>query len=461
MESTNQPPLKSVRTSQGAAHSATIEFLPDADEIERRALPRSARSTLYAVAAMLLAFIIWASISEIDRVVVAQGKLITPLPNIVVQPLETSIVQKVHVRVGQVVKAGDRLATLDPTFAEADVSQLRTKLRSLDTQAQRLQSELSGSAGATGDAVDSDTRLQAQLFTEKQANYQAQLARSDQHVARLRATLATNARDEHLLAARVKSLREIESMQGRLLSQQFVAPVHFLEAQEKRLAVERELNLTRNRAEEIRSELAAAEAERSAFGKSWRQKSMEELLATLRDRDAVAEQLQKADVRKRLVTLTSPSAAVVLEVAKQSQGSIVREAEPLFTLVPLDTDLEAEVRIDALDVGYVKSGDLAHLKLDAFPFQRHGTLAAQVRTISEDAFQQQPGSKAGGREQGATSYYMSRMELGSTPLKALPRHAKLLPGMSLTAEIVVGKRTVMSYLLWPLTKALDESLQEP
>ena len=128
----------------------------------------------------------------------------------------------------------------------------------------------------------------------------------------------------------------------------------------------------------------------------------------------------------------------------------------MFTLVPLAADLEAEVQIDSLDVGYVKVGDVAHLKLDAFPFQRHGDIAAKVRTISEDAFR-----RDASLGQGLDAYYLSRVELGNVQLKKMPSKARLLPGMTVSAEIVVGKRYVISYLLWPLTKALDESIREP
>jgi HlyD family secretion protein len=129
----------------------------------------------------------------------------------------------------------------------------------------------------------------------------------------------------------------------------------------------------------------------------------------------------------------------------------------MFTLVPLGTALDAEVQIDSLDVGHVKAGDVAHIKLDAFPFQKHGTLDARVRTISEDAFKRDTPNP----ETGTDAYYVSRLDLGKDMLKNMDPHARLLPGMTLTAEIVVGKRTVLSYLLWPLTKGLDEAIREP
>lgn len=451
MEPTNKPPV-SARVAK-----PVVEFLPDADEIELRPLPAFARITLPVLVCTLIAAVLWASFSEIDQVVVAHGRLINPLPNIIVQPLETSIVQKIDVRVGQIVKKGERLAMLDPTFAQADEAQLRIKLSSLNTQSESLATELAGTSGAAAKSGDADSLLQSRLGLERKANFQAQMNKIEENVARLRASLETNRRDQQVLAARLKSVLEIETMQEKLVAQQYGARLRLLEAQDKRLEVERDQLLTKNREQEIKRELGALEAEKSAFNKGWRQKAMEDMLGISRERDAVLEQLQKADKRHQMVSLIAPSDAVVLEIAKLSPGSIVREAEAFFTLVPLAAELEAEVQIDSLDVGYIRKGDAAHVKLDAFPFQRHGDLAAKVRTISEDAFRRDTAQGQGGLD----AYYLSRIALGVSRLKKMTPQSRLLPGMTLTAEIVVGKRTVMSYLLWPLTKALDESVREP
>jgi HlyD family secretion protein len=441
--------------------ATAVDFLPDADEIERRPLPRVARITSWLLVAMLVAFLVWAAVFEIDRVVVARGRLVTPLPNIVVQPLETSIIRSLDARVGQVVKAGQALATLDPTFAQADAAQLEARVRSLQTQSSRLAAELGGNGreGATGS--DADSRLQSRLAGEREAAFAAQMRKFDETLGRLRASAATNRRDQQLLAARVQSLREIETMQSKLVDQQFASKVKLLEAQEKRLEVERDQQLAVNREAEIARELAAAEAEKAAFARNWRQKTMEEMLATARDKASLDEQLQKAARRRDFVTLVAPVDAVVLDIAKLSQGSVVREAEPMFTLVPLAPTLEAEVQIDSIDVGYVKTGDDVRLKLDAFPFQRHGSLAAHVRTVSEDAFRRDAGGNTSALDPGTDAFFLSRVDLAQTTLDRMPSHARLLPGMTLTAEIVVGRRSVMSYLLWPLTRALDTAAREP
>ena len=459
MEPTNKPSLRQwFRSTKGKTPKGktVVEYLPDADEIERSPVPRFAQLTLQAMVLALIAFTVWASVSQLDQVVVAQGRLVNPLPNVVVQPLETSIVQTVDVRVGQIVKKGDQLASLDATFVQADETQLQARLSSLETQVQGLERELVGESGQGGATQNADGKLQASLAMERKANYKAQQMKLAETAGKLRAALATNRQDQQLIASRLRSLKEIETMQEKMVAQKFGAPLQLMEAQQRSKEVERDLELARSREHEIKRELGAFDAEKMAFEKGWRQKTMEDMLILTRERDSVKEQLQKADKRRRLVTLSSPIDAVVLEIAKLSPGSIIKEAETFFTLVPLNVTLEAEVRIDSVDVGYIKLGDKVHLKLDAFPFQRHGTLDARVRTMSEDAFRRDASAKS-----GADAYYVSHMTLDKITLKNMTETSRLLPGMTVTAEIVVGKRTVMSYLAWPLTKGLDEAVREP
>ena len=460
MEPANKPSL--IDKLMGHKDQTEIEFLPDADAIERGPLPRFVRITLHVLLGAFITFIIWASLSTVEKIVIAKGRLVSPQGNIVMQPLETAIIQKINVQAGQVVRKGEVLATLDPTFTQADEAQLRSRLQSLDTQIGGLRAELDGKAGAltgagTGTSAGSaDTILQRQLSTERQANYLAQQQKLDENIARLKASLETNKRDQTILAQRVKSLREVEAMQEQLMAEQFGAKMHLLEARDRRLEVERDMILQHNKQQEMERELASVQAERAAFGKGWRQKQMEDLLAASRDRDGIAEQLAKADKRHQLVQMVAPADGVVLEIAKLSVGSVVREAEALITLVPLSANLEAEVQIDSLDIGNIKTGDATHIKIDTYNYQQHGMLEGKVRTISRDAFRREANS-----QQGQEAFYLAKISYGDSKLKKMKPGAVLLPGMTLSAEIVVGKRTVMSYLLWPLTKAVDESIREP
>ena len=442
--------------SKGPKPKTAIDYLPDADEIERSPVPRMAQLTMHVMLLMVATFVIWATFSEMEQVVVAKGRLINPLPNVVVQPLETSIVKSIEVRVGQVVKTGQTLAILDSTFARADESQLRSRLASLETQIHGFERELTGASKASADEMTQDDDLQANLMEERRANYRAQQMRLSEGVAKWRAALATNRQDQRLIANRLRSLKEIEAMQEKMVTQKFGAPLQLLEAQQRTQEVNRELELVTSREAEIRRELASYESEKTAFERGWRQKIMEDLLTISRERDSLKEQIQKADKRSQLVTLTAPVDSVVLEIAKLSTGSIAQAAQTFFTLVPLNVTLEAEAQIDAVDVGYIKIGHPVHVKIDAFPYQKHGSIDATLRTISEDAFRAEPASG-----QSGAPYYLARINLSKTQLTNMKDGTRLMPGMTLSAEIVVGRRSVMSYLAWPLTKGITEAVREP
>ncbi len=448
---------RQAKPKSGARNARTaIEYLPDADEIERSPVPRYAQWTLQILVFALVTFVVWACVSELDEVVTVQGRLTSPLPNVVVQPLETAVVQSVDVRIGQVVKKGDKLATLDATFAEADESQLKVRLSSLNTQINGLDAELSGAPVADAPPNSPDQQLQSDLLAERRASYRAQQLRLSENMAKIKTALNANLRDQQLVLARQKSVKELETMQEKMVAQKYSAPVQLMEAQQRSKEVERELVQVSNHEQELRRDLAAAEAEKLGFEKNWRQKAFEELLSITRERDSITQQLQKADRRNQLVTLTAPLDSVVLDIAKLSPGSIAQAAQTFFTLVPLNTKLEAEVQLNSTDVGYIKVGAPAHLKLDAFPFQRHGMLEGKVSRISGDAFTRDNNAKG-----AFDAFYLGRITIEKDELRNMIDASKLLPGMTLTAELVVGRRSIISYLAWPLTKGLDEAVREP
>lgn len=439
-----------------------MDFLSDAEAIEARPIMNGVPVAVWGMAALLAVAVIWASLARIDRVVSARGKLSTILGTMVIQPFETSIVRDIHVRPGQVVHKGDVLGTLDATFTAADTAQLDKRRVSLEAQVARLDAEVAGSGYTAGG--NGEERLQRQLFDERAAARTAQRHKLDEGVAQLAAALSTNLQNRDVLARRLDGVRQIEAMQQQLQDKGLGSRLKLLESGDQRLAVERDLAETVNHAEEIRRQLAGAQAGRAGFDREWQQKAMEDLVTARRDRDQVADQLAKAERKGELVALTAPGDAVVLEVAKRSVGSVVREAEPLFTLVPLDAPLEAEVQIGAADIGLLHPGDPVRVKLDAFPFQRYGTVPASLSTISEDAFtreQDDASLSAGHPDKASEAFYRGRLELGTVALRNLGPNVRLLPGMTLTAEIVIGRRTVISYLLYPMMKGFDEALREP
>lgn len=430
-----------------------VEFLPDADEIERTPIARGIPVTLYSLLALFLLMVLWAAFAQVDMVVSTKGRLVSTTPNIVIQPIETAQIDSLDVTVGQVVRKGQVLATLDPTVVGADVSQLRDRLKSLEAQADRLRAEIDGKAfGGRSNAHES---LQGSLDLEKLAGQRARVLRFDENISRLKSSISSNAVEIVSLERRYQSLKEIEGMNEQLVEKQFQSRRALLESRDKRLEVERELVSLRNRANEMQRELAGAEADKSAFIKETRQKALEELVSVQREKDSLSEQLVKADRRTRFISIEAPVDSVVLEVAKRSKGSVIREAENFITLVPADAPLEAEIRINAAEIAAVATGDPVRVKIDAFPFQKHGLIQGKLTKLSQDTVNSEENLK------GITgAYYLARVDLGEINLRNLDKPLRLMPGMSITGEIVTGKRSIMSYILYPIIQTKDEAINE-
>lgn len=434
------------------------EFQSDAVEIEQSTPPRMARLTLYAVVSLIVAAVVWASLSHVDTIVSAQGKLTTTQSNLVLQPLETSVIRQMHVRAGDVVKQGEPLATLDPTFSQADLDQLRVKVAAFDAAIERLRAELDGRDYVLSDANNPDAILQGKLFLQRKSFYATQLTTFDAQIASAKANLKTGQDDEAVLAERLETMKSIESMRTQLMDKQVGSRLNYLLSRDARLEVESNLSRTRGNQVDSEHKIEKSAADRQVFIEEFRRATYQELVETLAKRSAAAEDLKKAELRRQLIVLTSPADAVVLEVANRTVGSVVKEAETLFVLVPRNVPLQVEVNIEGRDIGQIAVGQAVRLKFDAYPFQKFGTGSGVVRVVSDDAFS--PDSKTEAARRNPAPYYRVLVDVTDSKLRASSGRVQLIPGMALTAELKVGQRSVMSYFLYPLLRGLDESIRE-
>ena len=247
----------------------------------------------------------------------------------------------------------------------------------------------------------------------------------------------------------MRSLKEIEVMNEQLFEKQFQSKRALLESKDKRLEVERDWVSSKNKGNELTRELAGLKADRQAYINEYKQKIVEELINTKRERDSLQEQLVKAERRSKLISILAPVDGVVFDVAKLSKGSVIREAEPLITLVTLGSRLEAEVKIDASEISNITTGKKVKIKIDAFPFQKYGLLEGELIKLSQDAFN-------ASQDNQKNNYYIARVKFDGSGLK----NAVLMPGMSLTSEILIEKRDVLSYLLYTLMKVKAEAINE-
>lgn len=447
------------RTAEPTRLRLISEFQPDAIEVEESTPPRVARATLYSVLALIAAAITWASLSQVDTIVAAQGKLISTSPNIVVQPLETSVIRRIHVKAGDVVGRGQALATLDPTFSQADVDQLRTRLAALDANIQRLQAELNNQQFIVVNPSNQDQVLQTKLFAERKAFYETSLRNYDAQIASAQANLKTSQSEEVTLQQRLETLRSIETMRETLMDKAVGSKLNYLLSRDARLDIDGNLARLRGSQVDYTHRIERARAEQQTFVEDFRRTAYQDLVDAIAKRNSAMEDLKKAELRQQLIVLKAPVDSVVLEIASRTVGSVVREAETLFVLVPRNENLQAEVNVEGKDIGQVAVGQSVRLKFDAFPFQKYGTGRGTVRVVSRDSFT--PDAKNDATRHLSSPYYRILIDVEEARLRSQPAEFQMIPGMAVTAEMKVGHRSVMSYFLYPLIRGLDESIREP
>lgn len=436
------------------------EFQSDAVEIEERAPPGVARLTLYCVVALILAALGWAAGSQVDMIVTAQGKLINTRPNFVVQPLETSVIREIRVRPGDVVNRGDILATLDPTFSQADLDQLRARVAVFDATINRLESELHGHDFVVNDPANPDGVLQREMFLQRRAFYDTQLRNFDAQIASAQANLKTSQEEEAVLVDRLETMRSIETMRGALLEKAVGSKLNLLLSRDARLEVESNLAHVRGNQADYKHKVEKAREDRQLFEEEFRKTAYQELIETLAKRHSAAEDLKKAELRRELIVLSAPADAIVLEIGSRTIGSVIREAETLFVLVPRDVPLQAEVNVDGKDISRVAIGQPVRIKFETFPFQKYGTGNGIVRVVSQDAFSPDPKADSAHHTDHTAPYYRVLVDVIDANLRLPSERVRMIPGMGLTAEMKVGRRSVISYFLYPLLRGLDESIRE-
>lgn len=430
------------------------QFQPDAVELDEQPLPGAAMAILYTIVAAIVCGVTWASLAKVDRIVAAQGRIVTDQPLITVQPMETAVIRALPVQAGQIVQAGQVVAELDPTFATADEGANRADMGSASAMAARLEAEL---ADKNPPHFSDDARedlVQRALFDSRIAERASQRKAFDEELGELDAHLRTAERERALLREQRATVAELEVMRRKLMNDGYGSRVNWLDARHSLQSADREIERQTNTMNELNHRTASARAKRDAFESEWRSKAAQELTDARRVAARSREQVRKSERMTDLVELRAPTRAMVLEIGQRAVGSVVRQGDTVLSLVAVDVPLQAEVSIQPKDIAYVRIGDEARVKVDAFPYQKHGTLTGRVRTLNGDVLSEE-------KEGRRSDVYKARIDLGTLALREVPPDYALVSGMSMTAEIKVGTRRLISYVLYPVMRTLDSALREP
>ena len=417
---------------------------------------RAARLLLWTIAALTASLLIWAAWAKIDEVAVAHGRVIPSRQLQVVSNLEGGVVQAILVRPGERVRAGQTLVQLDATQFSGELGKSAEAYRALQARSARLDAEMHGGAPVFGAAADGTALRYAEaeraLFvarrSEREAAIAAEAAKLEQARRALgQAEVEASTRDQGARAAD----REV-AMIGPLVEKGVEPQIELIRAETAQATARGAASAAGLAVRRARAGVEEAAAGERAVRDRYRSQAMADLASTRAEMSAQGEILPALRDRSRRAALLAPVAGTVNRVMVATLGGSVRPGEPLVELVPDDDTLVVEARVRPADIGFVHIGQRAAVKLTAYDYSVYGSLDGHVERVSPDATVD---------EHTGESYFTIRVRTDRAFVVA-PDHARLPIGAGMLADVdVIGHpRSVLSYLLTPVSKLRDNAFRE-
>ncbi len=390
------------------------DFMPSLLEIIERPAHKAGTVIIVGIFTLLIAAIIWACCSKIDVVVTSTGS-IQPVGNInVVKSYSSGTVKSINAVEGQYVNQGDILIELDTEALDIDVNQLNSQKMIFDAQHEIYTMIKESKDMSTVKATDYETELQPyiQAILDSDTNYKNTLANLEKE--------KSNADLNHQIAQ--IQLEEYKSSGTRRQRE-----MQELVVQQNALAMEQadiKINDTKTQySAQINSQLSQISNQL----------------------DEIEANLEKYRLSKEYQNITSPVDGYVNSVAVNTLGETVTSAQDMVTIVPVNTPVEMVCYVKNMDIADIETGMEAEIKLEAYSYNKYGTVKGTVKHISPSSF---------------SSEQLGSVYLVKINITDIPKGINLTSGLSGSVEIKTGKRTVMSYFLDPIIKGFGESLKE-
>ena len=389
------------------------EFLSPLQAAREREPAHAASWAVYLMLAALVAAVAWAALARVDMITRGESRVIPVGREQVIASLEGGILRELKVREGEAVVAGQPLALLDPTRVEAQQNEGRLKRLAMLATVARLQAEATGRplvfAQALG-PLPQVTQSETDSFNARK------------HA--LNEAVASNLSNQRLLE------RELAMASG-LAAKGLMSEVEVMrlrrQVNDLNLATQERINRFR---QDASAELVRVQTELTMLGE---------------------QQVVRDDILKRTV-LTSPVRGLVKNIRMNTLGGVVSAGAPVMEIVPVDDQVLVELRISPSDIGFIKVGQPVEIKLSAYDYTVYGSLHGLVDTVSPDALGDPNNPSPAG---GNATWYRALVRADAATLKAGGKPLTVLPGMTGTAEIRTGRRSVLSFLLRPMMKATE------
>lgn len=420
--------------------------------------PLFASAAVLIVGALFVAFVVWASVAEVDEIARGEGKVIPASKTQIVQASEPGVVQEIAVKVGQIVKKDDLIVRLDDTLNESSLGEQQAKARTLRARIARLKQEQEGRISEPLMCPDELIETAPQICENEQKLLVARRQNFDTKLSVLKSRL--DQREKELNEARVNVTRLTDSLAVSDREAELVTSMvkRKLMAQTEQIRVDREqtdmrgqLNLAQETIKRTEAAIGEAKLQVDEFGLQLQQEALDELTQALAELSVVDETIRGATDRVARTDIRSPVDGIVNTLDVNTLGAFVQPGTVVAGIVPTSDTLLVEARVSPRDVAFIRPEQHALIKVSAYDFSIFGGLAGKVQNITADSLVDQNTGEP---------YYQVLVSTDRSALEKDGKSYSIIPGMISTVDIITGRKTILSYLLKPINKARNEALRE-
>ncbi|MDP4539954.1 HlyD family type I secretion periplasmic adaptor subunit [Qipengyuania sp. DY56-A-20] len=427
------------------------------EDLALRVKPRTATTILlWAMVAFVVVFFIWAGFAELERTVRAQGRVVPNSQLQIVSNHEGGIVEAILVEPGEEVDVGQELIRLDPTQTGADLGSGQALVSALQIKSARLEAEVQGRTPvfpAAGDATTAEqVRIERALHASRMADLASLGAGAQARVAQAeRSAAEAGAMLEARNAAREARTAEAELLQS-LVERGIEPRLTLMQAESAANIASREAAAAAASLARAQAGIAEARASAARVRQEWRALAANELASTQAELAVRRSAMPALTERANRTVVRSPLAGRINRVLVTTIGGSVAPGAPLVEIVPGDENLLVEARVRPQDIAFIHLGQRAKVEVTAYDPSVYGGLEAEVVAISPDAVPD---------EQSGETFYIVRVRTAENVLRSGANRALPIgPGMVANVSLIGDTRTVLDYLLSPITKLRDSALRE-
>ncbi|MCZ6187085.1 HlyD family type I secretion periplasmic adaptor subunit [Campylobacter ureolyticus] len=423
----------------------SYEFKPVIIEIEDTPQNPLGRTILYIVLSLIIFTFLWLFLAKIDIVVSSQGKVIPNGEIKILKPLESGVVSKILVKEGDKVLKGDTLMSIDPSVTTVNLQTKENELNNLNMSIIRLRA-LGNESNLTNEELNLLSNSELNLFLNQKNSYDNSINQYKFSIEELNFNIESS-KDEiirlnNLLNKNQNRLNRLEKVKD------IISLKEYDELQKEVYDLTSKLNIAKNNKTAAINKLNATKEELEVFKQNSKGKFLDELIAKQKEANLIKAEINAYLFQSKQQLIKSPVDGYVGKLLVNTESGVVNSGEALITIIPANEPLIIKATTLNKDIGFLKEGQKVAIKIDTFNFQKYGKLDGELIHIANDAIEDE---KLG-------IVYEIKVKPLKTTLNIDGEIKNIEPGMSVIAEVKVGKRRVIELFIYPIIKYLDEGL---